>query len=475
MATQSKSSTRLAFGPFEVNAAADELLKGGARTRLRGQPLQILLVLLEHSGELVTREQLREHIWPEGTFVDFEHGLNAAMNKLRRTLGDSAENPRYIETHPGRGYRFIGTIQNGTIQNAGAIELATPQMPVAVEALPAVPAGRPTRIWWWLVGGAACLLSFAVGRRFHESPAAAPPWKLRQLTADPGFSDSPALSPDGKVLAYSSDHGPGGGRDLYVKQVSGGQPIQLTSDGAGNTTPDFSPDGSRIVFHSDREGGGIYEIPAFGGEVRLLAKSGVNPRFSPDGSEVAYWIGHGGIVVTAPGAGEVWVVPVAGGELRRIGAQFTNARYPIWSPQGNQLLLEGYTASKNTDTSALDWWIVSTTNGQAFRTGIGNALIHAGLQYQSSGNPAPGSGLRTLDPWTGPTGRRMAIFSISRRRAMDMIASGRSGWTTSHTALLATPSPYSIFMGTPCTPPTVGQWAPGASSYRSSMELTTSG
>ena len=110
MATQSKSSTRLAFGPFEVNAAGDELLRGGARTRLRGQPFQILLVLLEHSGEVVTREQLREHIWPDGTFVDFEHGLNAAMNKLRRTLGDSAENPRYIETVPTAGYRFVARV-----------------------------------------------------------------------------------------------------------------------------------------------------------------------------------------------------------------------------------------------------------------------------------------------------------------------------------------------------------------------------
>lgn len=112
MATQSQSSTRLAFGPFEVNASADELLKSGTRIRLPGQPFQILLILLAHPGEVVTREQLREQIWSEGTFVDFEHGLNAAMNKLRRTLGDSAENPRYIETLPGRGYRFIGSVEH---------------------------------------------------------------------------------------------------------------------------------------------------------------------------------------------------------------------------------------------------------------------------------------------------------------------------------------------------------------------------
>src|SRR5690242_16007281 len=111
MATQSHSSTRYAFGPFEVNAGAEELLRSGNRVRLPRQPFQILLMLLAQPGEMVTRDQLREHIWLDGTFVDFDHGLNAAMNKLRRALGDSAENPRYIETLPGRGYRFIGTLQ----------------------------------------------------------------------------------------------------------------------------------------------------------------------------------------------------------------------------------------------------------------------------------------------------------------------------------------------------------------------------
>ena len=110
MAIQPKSPVRYAFGPFEVDAAG-ELRKKGVRLRLSGQPLQILLTLLAHPGEVATREQLREEVWNETTFVDFEHGLNAAMNKLRRALGDSAENPRYIETVPGRGYRFIGAAE----------------------------------------------------------------------------------------------------------------------------------------------------------------------------------------------------------------------------------------------------------------------------------------------------------------------------------------------------------------------------
>jgi len=98
---------RLTFGLFEVNTSTGELLKGGTRVRVPAQPFAILLLLLKNHGDLVTREQLREGIWGKGTFVGFEHGLNAAMNKLWRALGDSAENPRYIETVPGRGYRFV--------------------------------------------------------------------------------------------------------------------------------------------------------------------------------------------------------------------------------------------------------------------------------------------------------------------------------------------------------------------------------
>src|SRR6476661_219129 len=108
MATQPESPARHAFGPFEVDASSGELRKRGVRLHLSGQPLQILLTLLAHPGEVVTRKQLRAEVWSETTFVDFEHGLNAAMNKLRRALGNSAEKPRYIETVPGRGYRFIG-------------------------------------------------------------------------------------------------------------------------------------------------------------------------------------------------------------------------------------------------------------------------------------------------------------------------------------------------------------------------------
>jgi DNA-binding winged helix-turn-helix (wHTH) protein len=106
-------SARIArFGVFELDITAGELRKNGAKLRLQEQPFQVLALLLERAGEVVTREELRQTLWPADTFVDFDHSLNTAVNKLREILGDSASNPRYIETLARRGYRFIAPVQN---------------------------------------------------------------------------------------------------------------------------------------------------------------------------------------------------------------------------------------------------------------------------------------------------------------------------------------------------------------------------
>ena len=100
------------FGVFELDLVAGELRKNGAKLRLQEQPFQVLVLLLERGGDLVTREEMRQKLWPADTFVDFDHSLNTAVNKLRETLGDSASSPRYIETLARRGYRFIAPVQN---------------------------------------------------------------------------------------------------------------------------------------------------------------------------------------------------------------------------------------------------------------------------------------------------------------------------------------------------------------------------
>src|SRR6185369_6404629 len=116
------------FGPFELDLHSGELFKHGSRIKLQGQPIQILRILLEQPGKLVTREEISQRLWPSDTFVDFEHSLNTAVKKLRTALGDEAETPRYIETLPRRGYRFIAEIKE----------------PAAVEHEPASPVSAPS-------------------------------------------------------------------------------------------------------------------------------------------------------------------------------------------------------------------------------------------------------------------------------------------------------------------------------------------
>src|SRR5204863_2070325 len=106
--------TSVRFGPFELDQDGGELRKGGTKVRLQEQPLQILEILLGQPGKVVTREELRNQIWPSDTFVDFDHGINNAIKRLREALGDTAETPRYVETLPRRGYRFIGKLARET-------------------------------------------------------------------------------------------------------------------------------------------------------------------------------------------------------------------------------------------------------------------------------------------------------------------------------------------------------------------------
>src|SRR5215470_6185101 len=103
------TSQVIRFATFEVDLRAQELRKSGVRLKLTGQAFQVLAILLEHPGSVVTREELQKRIWPD-TFVDVEHNLNAAINKIREALGDSAENPRFIQTLPKRGYRFVAPV-----------------------------------------------------------------------------------------------------------------------------------------------------------------------------------------------------------------------------------------------------------------------------------------------------------------------------------------------------------------------------
>src|SRR5947209_18763955 len=128
------TATSFRFGLFEVDSRTGELRKQGRQLKLRGRPFDILVLLLARGGDVITREELRQELWQADTFVDFDHGLNSAVNRLRETLGDSAENPRFIETLPKRGYRFIAPIE---VPLASASAVTAPPAPSTLPPLPA--------------------------------------------------------------------------------------------------------------------------------------------------------------------------------------------------------------------------------------------------------------------------------------------------------------------------------------------------
>jgi|HubBroStandDraft_6_1064221.scaffolds.fasta_scaffold02575_7 DNA-binding winged helix-turn-helix (wHTH) protein/tetratricopeptide (TPR) repeat protein len=161
---------RKRFGAFEVDLHSGEVYKYGVRLKLQDQPFQVLALLLERSGDLVTREELRQKLWPADTFVDFDTGLNSVIKKLRDVLGDSAEEPRYIETLPRRGYRFIAVVENG-VPHASPAAVEEHREPV----LPSAPTPQPRNKRRWLIAvGVAAVLIVAVlisWRVFFARPA----------------------------------------------------------------------------------------------------------------------------------------------------------------------------------------------------------------------------------------------------------------------------------------------------------------
>jgi Tol biopolymer transport system component len=192
--------------------------------------------------------------------------------------------------------------------------------------------------------------------------------QARPVTNDPGYSGEPALSPDGRLLAYSSDRAGAGNRDIWVQQVDGGNPLRLTDDLADDSRPDFSPDAGQIAFRSERSGGGVYVVPALGGTPRLLARGGRSPKFSPDGTRVAYWTGQfrGS---SAAMESEVYVVSLAGGAPVRLMRDFAVANNPIWAPDSRSLLVLGRRTMTG-PASVLDFWRAPVTGDAAEATGV---------------------------------------------------------------------------------------------------------
>jgi serine/threonine protein kinase len=216
--------------------------------------------------------------------------------------------------------------------------------------------------------GSAILCAVAAGAFFifrhpPASPAAHP---LTRLTSDAGLSFEPALSNDGTLLAFASDRSGEGNLDIWVKQTAGGAPVRITRDSVDNHQPSFSPDGSKIAFRSEREHGGIYVVPALGGDPRRLVEGGRNPVFSPDGNWIAYWDN----VQTAGRGPALFVIPSGGGAPHPLRTDFAAASGPIWAGDSRHLAFRGV----NSFPVPPDLWVTAIDGGTPTLTRLAAAM-----------------------------------------------------------------------------------------------------
>ena len=284
-------SDRAHFGPFEADLHTRELWKFGIRVKLVGQPFEILAVLLRNAEELVERGQLRACLWPADTFVDFNHGLNAAVNKLREALSDSAESPRYIETLPRRGYRFIAKVEwlpSAPVPRAAPVAAIPTRQPVTdpeapFEAVPNASTRESTSSFVlsrYLMGAGALLFVVLAGMFFFKnvsgSVAGAPIRSSLERTRpllSISDTNAPAFSPDGNHIAFYRQHSAAARAGIYLTSVGSDQFVQL-SNNEDDCCPVWSPDGRRIAFSREHNREySIYLVPADrGGAQKLKAE-----------------------------------------------------------------------------------------------------------------------------------------------------------------------------------------------------------
>ena len=278
MPNQVGTSQVIRFATFEVDLQTQELRKARVRLRLPGQSFQVLKMLLERPGGLVTRDEFQRALWPADTFVDFDHGVNTAVDRLREALGDSADNPTYIETWSRRGYRFIGQL---AALVPASVAQAEPCKDDAHKARVKAPswAQLATVSVVALLGLLAVTLAFSRWRR----GAAIETLPSVPFTALPGLEVAPSFSPDSSQIVFAwnstNDDATSGfkGFDLYVKSMASEKLRLLTNRPSQWITPAWSPDGSQIAFHRiSKEDTGLYVIPAGGGAERKLRTTHVS-------------------------------------------------------------------------------------------------------------------------------------------------------------------------------------------------------
>jgi DNA-binding winged helix-turn-helix (wHTH) protein/Tol biopolymer transport system component len=327
-----------------MDSASGELRKQGLRIRLQEQPSQLLLLLLNRAGEVVSREEIRGNLWPPDTFVDFDQGLGAALRKLRQALSDDAETPRYIETIPKRGFRFVAPVEriSGMPQGASTVLSVRANEPPTPEASREPPATRRHLSFWFAIFAVACVLSFFLGWLVHTHAAVSDgaggqplsrPIRSSVLPPSNWFFEhsSFSISPDGTRLAFVAV-GADGDDKLWVRALSASDGQQINgTDGA--LLPFWSPDGHRIGFFA---AGKLKIVDVDSGALRILCEA-------PFGRSGGAW-GPDGTILFSPNVdGPLFRIPASGGvpvAVTRITRASAGQRHmwPFFLPDGTHFL-----------------------------------------------------------------------------------------------------------------------------------------
>jgi Tol biopolymer transport system component/DNA-binding winged helix-turn-helix (wHTH) protein len=338
------TKTAYEFGDVTVRPGDFQVSRGGLPLSLEPKSFRVLVHLIENRGRTVSKDDLIQAVW-NGTFVT-DNALTRVIAQLRRELGDDAKQPRYIETVPTIGYRFVA-------------ELKKPAQPAArLKFRPGVAIGATALVLTILM-----VLLFTKAAPRGDAPAvpATHLRSIRQFTVSPGVDQHPTFSPDGSSIAFSSDRT--GRFEIYVQPLANGaREIQITSDGQQNLDPAWSPDGQYIAYYSHSKRG-IFIVPALGGIARRLTNFGVQPVWSPDGSTIAFRSGPlltlVPIDLSPPSITTIWVVPSKGGTPRELTPHDRDARdsFPSWSPDGQSIVFSRLSGSDP------GLWSVSVTDG----------------------------------------------------------------------------------------------------------------
>ncbi len=394
------------FGDFTLDCVRRGLYKGDDRVRLTSKPLETLIFLVEHRGRVVEKQQLLDAVWKD-TFVT-EDTLVHAVREVRRALGDDKEDPRFIQTVPRQGYRFVSNVDT-----ANPTEESSVTQPGAEAALPAdseprldksspIVGSRPRfRRWRWLTIAFVAVAGLIAVSLLDPDPSP-DLWRLdnlRQMTTGPHSADRASLSSDGKYLVFvSSAEDTQGVGDLFVKPAGQGDSIQITNrvDPAPDL-PVFTADDTHIVFTRDREGelgertSDLWIVPVIGsieGYPKLYLKEASGAGFSPDGRWVAYTkhLGTGRPLRISPATDLDHYIE---GAVRGFGAR--------WSPDGK--LLAFTTCSSNEGAGVI--WVMSVSSSES-------GMIETSKPRQLTVSPERISGLA----WTPDS--QSLIFSSAR-------------------------------------------------------------